>query len=218
MTDDVAYSTMLLVLMIKALKSYPDMMAVPGRVYAPGDWPTDPSQGPALQVGRIIRENKEAQIRGQPEFTTTAYVTVDGRLTATDGIAALSDINRLRHQVMQAIITNAPLNSLIQKFTTVQTHQEINSETGQHVAFCTIDFALEFFEAQEQFYMPVNPQPLNKIVVYGDLRNVFDPTRDYTGSDVQTEFPDSIMPAPRISGPDGRTEFYIEVDNLQNSS
>lgn len=185
-------------------------------IYAPGDWPTDPEKGTAIQVGRLKRENKKSEIRGQPEFTTTGIVTVDGRLTAATGKQALTDIDKLRNQITRAILTNYDINKLVQQFPQVETVQEINSETETHVAQVTIAFSLEYFESQEEFWQPTITAPLESIDLNLDSQNIFDPTGTYAGSVPNTEFPNAINPAPRTQGPDGRNEGYIVVDLPQS--
>lgn len=208
------YRTQLLQIMTAALKAANTLAGT--NIYAPGDWPTDPQQGPAIQVGRQISENKISTVRGQPAFTTTAMITVDGRLAKTTGEDALTAIEILGDQIMQAILTSESLNRLLQQFSGVETAQEIDSSTGFHIAQITVRFALEFFESQEEFYMPVNPVAVEGIDVAVDSKNIFDPSGTYSGTPVTDNFPDAVVPAPRTEGPDGRTEGYIKVDLPQS--
>ena len=204
------YRTKILNLFMAALKAYKDLNET--HIYSPGDWPSDPEKNTVLQVGRLINESKASVSRGQAEFTTTIYITVDGRLARDTGEKALRDIERLSWKVEQAILTDYNINLNIQQFPTVKTVQEIDSSSGLHVAQFAIEFATEIFQSQEEYYTPTQVITPTQVAIVLDAANVYDPSGTYTGTESTTQFPDSITPAPRTLGPDGRVEGLIIVD------
>lgn len=208
------YRTKLLNRMIQALKAFTPLNTT--HIYSPGDWPSQPDETTVLQVGRLVNEQKMSLTRGQAEFNTTAYVTVDGRLSRTTGEQALRDIEHLSWKVEQAILTDFYLNGMLQQFSSVKTVQEIDSSTGLHVAQCTIEFGMEFFQGQEEYYTPTVTAEITSVDLALDSQNIYDPSGTYTGTPVTEEFPASVVPAPRVQGPDGRAEGYIVVDVNQS--
>ena len=204
------YRTKLLNLLVAALRAYKPLDQV--TIYSPGDWPTDPEKGSAIQVGRYIHEQKASVTRGQPEFTTTLNITVDARTVATTGEEVLRDIEKLGWKIEQAVLTDYNLNLNLQQFVSVETKQEIDSTTELHVAQTTIMFGLEFFQSQEEYYMPTDPTTITSIDIVIDSANIYDGTGTYTNTVVTEEFPAAIIPAPRTSGPDGRAEGYTVLD------
>jgi hypothetical protein len=175
-------------------------------IFSPGDWPSDSDAMPALLIS-CKRERKESMTRAQPNFTTTAYIRVDARLEDTNEGDAQDSMNALCDQVEQAILTNHDIIEQLQQISSVETQMDIVSEGGKHVAQAVIEFGMEFYQSQEDYYAPVNPPQLNEITVQADLTNHFDPSGTYP----DPAFPDSVKPAPRTSGPDGRNEGAIDI-------
>ena len=213
------YRTLLLNNIVSALQSCPGISIFPANVYSPGDWPTDPRLGAAIQVGREIHEEKMSTLRGQPAFTTTVHITVDGRVASNTGFGALSAIQCLADNIEQAIITDFKINSQIQQFSSVRSTQTIDSNSEYHVAQVAIAFALEFFQSMADYDTTSQgtvPSPnLDVLTISQDAINIFDATGTYSGTSVTELFPNSVVPAPRTTGGDGRDEGYLQFDNLQ---
>jgi hypothetical protein len=180
-------------------------------VFSPGDWPTNSETMPAILV-TAIHERKESMTRAQPNFTTTASIMVDARLQANNEGDAQEKLDLISDQIEQAILTNYNLIQAVQQVAFVETTAKVNSENGTHIAQVVMIFGLEFFQSQEDYYAPVAPTQVDEVAVHADLQNIYDPTGSYTGS----LFPNSVIPAPRTSGPDGRDEGLIDIKNLEN--
>lgn len=171
-------------------------------VFSPRDWPTWSGNYPAILV-QTPRERKESISKSIPEFTTTVTMTVIGRLDGTDEGRVEADLETLCEQIEQAILTNYDLVRLTQQFSSVDTRMEVTNEGEKHIGEVQMDFAMEFFEAFE----PVIADPLEQVNVHVDLAGPFDATGAYPNP----PFPDSVQPAPRTSGPDGRDEGALTI-------
>lgn len=177
------------------------------RVYSPGDWPSSGENMPIVLV-EDTHEEKISETRAQPNFTVAAYFRVDARLKESTAQEAQANIDILRYQIEQAVIVNYDILKLVQQIKSVRTVKTINSDTGMHVAQVVFEFCLEFFQAQEDFDTTYNAIPLKEIDINIDLVNV----ADLTGTYPSPPFPDSVNPAPRTEGPDGRNEGFTKIN------
>lgn len=143
----------------------PDMLATPpifataafGRVYKPGDWPTQPGQYPIVKL-RLIGEDRQSIARsGAAEFTTTATVRIIGAVSApaqfddAGATAAETLLWQLKRQIEVAIVNSYPLASVIQQIASMRSQLAFNSEGATHLAGIQTDVAVEFYEGAESF-------------------------------------------------------------------
>ena len=177
---------------------------------SPGDWGIPEGQLPLLTV-RTGDENKQAQTSGQPNFTTTCDVVVRAVVANTTAEAAQDDIELLWYSIEYAMLTNFSLLRATQRIASVHTKLDIKADGAQHLAGIVGVFSLEYTEEFDGMVPPPlttwpndppAPSPLTSLSVTGDLVNVFDPNGTYA----DPPFPAAVLPEPRASGPDGRTE------------
>jgi len=169
------------------------------------DWPVGEEKLPAVLINWET-EHKTSMSRAQPNFTTVATLRLLIRLMANTKAQVREATDRLVWQVEQALLTNYNLRLEVQQFVFVTTTGDIDSNTGKHIAEYRMDIGLEFFEDQNQ-YPAIPSTPLTQINATLDALNRFDPTGTYP----DPPFPDSVKPAPRTEGPDGRSEGTLVI-------
>ncbi|HZR34347.1 MAG TPA: hypothetical protein VFA75_03150 [Nevskia sp.] len=194
---------------------------------SPGDWPTE---GLELTVGhaRILvrcgQDDKANADRnatmGVPKFNTDVEIEIEARLQAPDEISAQDSLEALAYTVENLVLTDKPLGDVVQAYKQVRTRSEISAEGRQHLAGFFMTLVLEVYEEFDASVLPppesswpVAPNPIVPLETIGlqmDLRNVFDPWGTYFGA----PDPDSVVPAPRTAGPDGRIEAGLLLENL----
>jgi hypothetical protein len=186
-------------------------------VQSPGDWTFQIDDLPAIAV-RTGRESKASEARTQPQFTTTTTVELKAAVSATTAEAAQDALEQLWFDVESAILKNYSIVGASQQVTSIDSVQEISAEGQVHVAGITAAFAFECYEV----FDPVQPDPalttwpvkapaavtINQVTLDADLANVVDPTGTYPSP----LFPQSVTPAPRTAGPDGRAEGGFTVN------
>lgn len=181
------------------------------QIFAPRDWPTDPSLLPCILV-QSPREKKEAVGQGVPQFNVFTTIRLVARVTAAalpgDGAAkaCLLALGMIQRQIEVAVINSYDLMRAIKRIATVESVNGTKSESEYQLGELVMDFVLEFYQGPEAFF-PIVGTPLHLIGIFGDLINVADPTGTYEGS----PFPGSVTPAPRTHGPDGRAEVQVLV-------
>ena len=190
---------------------------IPGTtIVSPGDWPTPPEKLPALLIN-VPTETKQSINRGQPEFTTTTSIVVQGQVVATTAEQAQDSIEDLAYCVENAILTGYWLNRIVQQFLTVQTEVECTAEGRRQLAGFRMTFSAETFESfdptQEappgSSWPPAEPAivPFTETGIHLDMAQPFDATGTYP----DPPFPAAVLPAPRTSGPDGRDEGGLDI-------
>ncbi|QNK65758.1 hypothetical protein [Variovorax sp. PAMC26660] len=190
---------------------------IPGTtIVSPGDWPTPPEKLPALLVN-VPTETKQSINKGQPEFTTTASVVVQGQVTATTAEAVQDLIEDLAYRVENAILTGYWLNRMTQQFATVQTEVECTADGGRQLAGFRMTLSTETFESFDptqasppaSTWPPAEPAivPLESMGIHLDTTSPFDATGTYPNP----PFPGAVQPAPRTTGPDGRDEGALDI-------
>lgn len=139
-----------------------------GRVYKPGDWPTQPDQYPIVKM-RLAAENRQSIARsGAPEFVTIATIRIAGEVSApatiddVGALAAETNVWRLKREIEVAVINSYPLFARIQQVATMQSQLQFTSEAATHLAGVQIDLALEFYEGPEDF-APVDADALEQV-------------------------------------------------------
>lgn len=183
---------------------------------SPGDWTTPPEKMPAVLV-RNAHERKESIQKGMAEFTTTASIEIEARLQAVSSSAAQDEIEALGYLLENAILTNYSVIGMVSQVASVDTQTEISSDGSQHLGGIKMTFSFEMPEMYDPTatppllttwpVVPAQTVPLTNFTLTGDLINIFDPNGIYVG----TLFPNSILPAPRTSGPDGRMEGGLNI-------
>lgn len=185
-------------------------------VFAPRDWPATPSKYPMIKIKTPI-EHKESLGRNAPQFTTVAVVELIGSLSAEAqtgdaGANALQDALAIfARQMDVAVINNYGLMLKIQQIVSVDTETTIKTEGRLHLGEVSWKGQFEFYQGPEDF-APITTSPFEQLRIYADLVNVFDPSHTYA----DPPFPSAVVPAPRVSGPDGRSEGVLDVNLPQD--
>jgi hypothetical protein len=197
-----------------AVKVWPT--AAQNKVFAPRDWPTAKDLYPCILV-QSPKEVKDAVGQsGVPQFNVSSVIRIVARVAsvASTGDAGamlcLTALGVIQRQIEIAVINYTPLMLCLKRIGKVEVVNGVKADGEGHLGEVVLDFTLEFYQGPDAF-APIDGPTLAEIAIFGDLINVFDPTGAYEGS----PFPDSVLPAPRASGPDGRAELggVIVLDN-----
>ena len=181
-------------------------------VFSVLDWSTWSGSYPLIFLQTPTEEKESLGRQGAPQFTVTSTLRIDARVTAPAQVngagaaAALAQLEVFQQQIEIALINYPPLMQLIQCVPFVRVKMDVNAEGAQNLGEMVMDMGLEFYQGPEDFY-PIHTDPLTEITVDADLVNVADPTGTY----LDPPFPDSVVPAPRTHGPDGRPEGGLDI-------
>ncbi|HEX3809605.1 MAG TPA: hypothetical protein VHW02_07860 [Rhizomicrobium sp.] len=181
-------------------------------VFVPRTWPTAQDLMPIILV-QSPHEEKHSEGRSAPFYTVTTTVRVIARVTAlTDNgergtIAAQGALAKMQRQIEVAVINNAALYQVIQQISAIRAGTKVSSDGEQPIGELTMDFDLEFVQTAADFAQP-DTDPIEEIAIYSDLVNVFDPNGSYSNPTLG----ETVAPAPRTSGPDGRVEAAAILD------
>jgi hypothetical protein len=181
-------------------------------VFSPLDRPTWKGNYPVMFLQTPSEEKASLGPNSAPQFTTTTTVRIVARVTApqakNDAGAAAAELalEALQTQIEIALINNPALMSQLQQIPWVRAQKEVNGESEQHVGELVMEIGMEFYQGPEDFY-PVSSVSLEQITVDFDAVNVYDANGTYP----DPPFPDSVEPAPRTSGPDGRAEGGLDI-------
>jgi len=141
-----------------------------GRVYKPGDWPSQESQYPLWKL-RLVHEFRTSLGRGGAiEFITVATIRMVGEVSAPakvgDAGAADAEVAlwRLKRQAEVAVINSYPLTARIQNIPTISAQLDYSSDAATHLAGVRIDLQLEFYEGPESF-APVVSDDLEQVTI-----------------------------------------------------
>ena len=192
-------------------------------VESPGNWATPDDVLPVLRV-TVPSESKVSLGRSTPEFTTSASVVIQGKVSGSTPEFAQDALDLLAYQVENAVLKDYSVNLMAQQFSSVETATEISSEGRQHLGGFRMTIVVEMVESFDPTAsIPIASTwpltapatvPLTGANVHLDSTNVFDATGAYSNP----IFPDAVIPAPRTSGPDGRDEGAIQIDLPQEAS
>jgi hypothetical protein len=183
-----------------------DPAAFPGvTVESPGDWNTPPESLPAILL-RCADDNKESITKGQPEFTTTVAIEISVRVAANTAADAQDAIEALVYSIETALLTNYDLIKIINQVASVSRKMQISAEGRVHFGSASMRFDFEVPEMFEPTDFNV-PPALTSFGLHFDAGAPFDSTGTYANP----AFPDSVLPAPRTSGPDGRDEGALDI-------
>ena len=177
------------------------------KVESPGDWLSQPPDMPSIKI-RCGTDRKVSQAKGPPAFSTTVLVELIARVQANSAAEAQDALDELGAGIEDGIFGNATLLTYISQFSTVTTTTTLTADGKTHFGGIEMSIECEVFES----FDPVNISPnnlddLQQLNVHFDLAQPFDATGTYTGS----LFPDSVNPAPRTIGPDGRDEAFVTI-------
>lgn len=177
-------------------------------VFKARTWPLTLETLPALMVDPIYKERREATGKAAAEFQTTTTVTIRGRVTVPAGANDVGSVNlsialetfkRQIENVLMLGYANRTIN--IENFPSIDTDFDTSSDAKQPVGEVEMTVTMSFKEAAEDFDQP-STDDLQTVAITTDLLDVFDKTGTYASP----PFPSAVKPAPRTSGPDGRTE------------
>lgn len=210
-------------------------------VFAARNWPTWNGSYPIIWLHSPEEDKESLGRNGGPQFNVTATIRITARLqlkalprNAAAGamILALEDMQRL---IEMALINFPPLMSRLQQFPFIRSRMDEDGEGEQNLGELVMDVGMEFYQGPEDFYPLEEPEPdpepvfvptfdpvaevenvasvvpLDMVEITDDLVNVFDASGTY----LDPLFPDSVTPAPRTEGPDGRAEGGLSFEELQ---
>ncbi|MCO7569372.1 phage tail protein [Pseudomonas chlororaphis] len=200
-------------------------------VFAARTWPTWSGSYPIIWIHSPAEDKESLGRQGGPQFTVTATIRISARVqlkalprNAAAGAMILA-LEGLQRQIERALINFPPLMSRLQQFPFIRSEMTESDDGDQSLGELVMDVGMEFYQGPEDFYpledpameppfdpvaaAAVNPVvPLNEVLVVDDLTNVFDQDGTYP----DPPFPDAVHPAPRTSGPDGRSEGGLSLD------
>ncbi len=114
-------------------------------VFAPRDWPEDPSMFPALAV-QTPTERKEALTRGPREFTTMITLAVMVRVTSDSAGDTDVALERLCFQVEDAILSSVDIMLMVQQIARVETSMVVEAGGEGPIGEAAIIFDCEVFQ------------------------------------------------------------------------
>lgn len=177
-------------------------------VESPGDWDTPPGKLPNIKL-RCGTERKQSVTKSMPEFTTTVTLEVLARVVASTDVDAQDQIEALGQIIEQAILGAPAFIKILQQVSSITTVTEITSEGQRHLAGIQMLIDCEVFESFDPTEINPSAYPaLQEMLIHVDTAKPFDATGTYAAP----PFPDSVTPAPRTSGPDGRDEGTLQID------
>lgn len=187
--------------------------AAGNNVFAARTWPTWSGSYPIIWLHSPAEDKESLGRQGGPQFTVTATIRISARVqlkalpqnaAAAAMILALEEIQR---QIEKALINFPPLMSRLQQFPFIRSEMVDSDEGAQNLGELVMDVGMEFYQGPEEFYQ-IPTDPLHELSITSDLLNVVDATGTY----LDPMFPDSVTPAPRVVGPDGRAEGFLSYE------
>ncbi|MCH7381374.1 hypothetical protein [Acinetobacter higginsii] len=175
---------------------------------SPGDWDVQhlnsDSYLPCVLV-RTTNEGKASNIKaGLPQFDTGVTIEVLCAVSATTAEKAQDTLENFWFVIENILLCSPSIINQVQNVQSVDTLFKVESSGNNHIAAVSAAFVYEGFE---YFEGAINTDVLKSMGIHIDLANVFDPNGTYPNP----PFPDSVAPAPRSHGPDGRDEGYLEI-------
>lgn len=182
-------------------------------VFSARSWPIAKGDYPLLYLHSPAEDMESLGRNGAPQFTVTAVIRVSARiqLKALPGNAAaaksIDELEVFQQQIKRALINYPPLMERLQQFPFIRSQIQEDGDAALELAELVMDIGMEFYQGPEEFY-PVPTDPLHELSITSDLLNVVDATGTY----LDPMFPDSVTPAPRVVGPDGRAEGFLSYE------
>lgn len=181
-------------------------------VFSPLDRPTWSGNYPVIFLSTPEEQKESLGRQGAPQFTATTTLQVIARVSMNQAAAdagaaqAMVELEKLQKQIEVTLINNPALMDLLQQVAFVRITKDVNGDGESNLGELKMDFGLEFYQGPEDFF-PIPTSPLETVTIDGDLASVFDPAGTYPNP----PFPDSVEPAPRTAGPDGRMEIGADI-------
>lgn len=176
------------------------------------DWPTWSGSYPVLYLQTPKEEKESLGPNGAPQFTVTATIRIQARVqtpalpNGAGAANALVALEALQRQIEVALINYTPLMVLLEQFPFVSVEKKVSAEGDQNLGELEMDVGMQFYQGPEDFYV-IPTDALTEVTIDGDLTNVVDPNGTYANP----PFPSAVLPAPRTSGPDGRSEVGADI-------
>lgn len=187
--------------------------AAGNNVFAARTWPTWSGSYPIIWLHSPSEDKESLGRQGAPQFTVTATIRISARVqlkalprNAAAGAMILA-LEGFQHQIERALINFPPLMSRLQQFPFIRSEMVESDEGDQLLGELVMDVGMEFYQGPEDFYQ-IPTDPLDQVTITSDLVNVVDTTGTYP----DPMFPDSVTPAPRVVGPDGRAEGGLSYE------
>ena len=202
-------------------------------VVSPGDWETPTGNLPEIKL-RCTGNRKTSEGRQSAGFTTVVQLEMLLRVSADTASSAQDAIEALMAQVEDCVLALPSLLAVLQQVATVDTQTSITADGRTHIGEARMSFGCETLEV----FDPVDIYgslfiDLQQLVINLDTINPFDAGNAAegpmtvssnvgdgllvaegaaTGTYPNPPFPDSVVPAPRTQGPDGRNEATLNID------
>ena len=176
-------------------------------VLSPGDWETPPKNFPEIKL-RCGNDTKTATAKQAPTFTTQVTLEIIARVQAATDVDAQDALEALGQRIEAAVFGCVPLVRIIQQVSSVTTQTQISAEGEQHIGALLMTAQFEVFEAFDPIELdPSLAVTLAQMNVHVDTIRPVDKISTYA----IPPFPDSVTPAPRTVGPNGRDEGHIQI-------
>ena len=187
--------------------------AAGSNVFAARTWPTWNGSYPIIWLHSPAEEKESLGRQGGPQFTVTATIRISARVQLkalpqnAAAAAMILALEEIQSQIERALINYPPLMSRLQQFPFIRSEMVDSDEGAQNLGELVMDVGMEFYQGPEEFYQ-IPTDPLDELSITSDLLNVVDATGTYP----DPMFPDSVSPAPRVIGPDGRAEGFLSYE------
>ncbi|MBW9102949.1 hypothetical protein [Paraburkholderia phenoliruptrix] len=173
-------------------------------IQSPGDWSVPPAKLPAILVRCGDEQKTSLGPVGETEFNTDFVIEIRGIVSGATAEAAQDALEDLGATIEDVVLRNIGIRKVTQDFPRITSATEIKSDGQLHFGAVSIAMHFQIFEA----FDPDVTTSLQEMSLTADLRNVYDPNGTYPNP----PFPDSVQPAPRTSGPDGRAEGGFDIE------
>jgi hypothetical protein len=200
---------------------------------SPGDWDTPSEQLPELKV-RGVNGRKTSIARGPAGYTSVIGIEVLARVGGDTAEAAQDALEALGCTVEDAVMSAPALLQWLQQIATVSSETSITAAGRQHVGEMRWMFDCETFETFERFdVVPEEFVVLQRMLLNIDTIKPFDPGvasasapsnvispvasalivsgSGSAGTYPNPPHPETVLPAPRVSGRDGRLEGVLDL-------
>lgn len=204
-------------------------------VDTPGDWDTTATSLPNIKL-RALGDIKDSASRSMPTFTTVAPLQLLARVRAQTAAEAQDAIEALGLQIEDAVLIAPEVIPALQQIAKVTTKQRVTADGEEHYGELEMQIDCETFEQFDPAELaPERLITLQQMVLRLDMLSPFDPGNEAqigqqsdvlaevdeglieAGSQAETVYPDAahpetVLPAPRSRGRDGRDEGVLHIN------
>lgn len=179
---------------------------------SPGDRPTPTEKIPVILVRNADERKDGFTPNGPAQFNTTCYIEVQAKVLEVSAERAQDRIEFLGFLIENAVLRDVEMQRVVQKFESIDTKSEINSDGESHVGAITMTFGLQVYE----LFTPDDALTWNNITDLAKLFMTIDTAWPFDKDGVYPDVPyqDKVPDAPRTSGPDGRAEGTLRFEHL----